>query len=256
MITPTIELINKHGSVRQYKPDLVSRDLIETIVAAAQRTSTSSNLQMYSVVVVTDARKRSRLQELCGNQAHIGQAPVFLTWCADLSRLERVCQVQGYTQEDDYVENFLLAAVDASIAMQTAGLAAESLELGFCFIGSIRNRPQEVIELLELPHLVFPVCGMTLGWPATTPLIRPRLPLEAVLHWETYDVNEEEQYLYQYDRAMIETGIYKGRQVTSPDGEDDDDEKYGWMEHSARRVSQVVRPHLRDVLRQTGFGLK
>ncbi len=255
MTTPTIELINKHGSVREYKPDPVSREVIETIVAAAQRTSTSSNLQIYSVVVVTDIEKRTRLQELCGDQAHIGQAPAFLTWCADLSRLERVCQLEGYTQEADHVENFLLAAVDASIAMQTAGLAAESLGLGFCFIGSIRNSLQEVIELLELPRLSFPLCGMTLGWPVSPPLVRPRLPLEAVLHWETYAVSGEERYLRQYDRAMIETGIYEGRQVSSADGEDDE-ENYGWMGHSARRVSQIIRPHLREVLRQAGFGLR
>ncbi|MFH1633737.1 MAG: NADPH-dependent oxidoreductase, partial [Chloroflexota bacterium] len=131
----------------------------------------------------------------------------------------------------------------------------ESLGLGFCFIGSIRNSLQEVIELLELPRLSFPLCGMTLGWPVSPPLVRPRLPLETVLHWETYAVSGEERYLRQYDRAMIETGIYEGRQVSSADGEDDE-ENYGWMGHSARRVSQIIRPHLREVLRQAGFGLR
>jgi len=123
--TPTIELIRRHGSVRHYKPDPVSADMIETIVAAAQRSSTSSNLQMWSVIAITDANTRVRLANLCGDQKHIAEAPIFLAWCADLSRLDRVCQLRGYSQVTEYVENFLVAAVDCVIAAQTAALAAE-----------------------------------------------------------------------------------------------------------------------------------
>jgi FMN reductase (NADPH) len=120
-------------------------------------------LQTYSIVAVTDAEKRARMAELCGNQKQILQAPVFLAWCADLSRLDRICRLRGYEQVTAYVESFLVAAVDAAIAMQTAALAAESLGLGICFIGAIRNEPVQVIELLALPQLVFPISGMTLG---------------------------------------------------------------------------------------------
>jgi len=254
MKTPTIRLIEKHGSVRHYKAEPVSREMVETIVAAAQRTSTSSNLQMYSVVAITDSEKRAQMQEFCGGQKHIGQAPVFLTWVADLSRLDRVCQARGYEHQAGYVENFTLAVVDAVIAMQTAGLAAESLGLGFCYIGAIRNNPRQVIKLLDLPRWTFPICGMTLGWPVSTPKIRPRLPLEAVLHWESYDASGEEIHLEQYDQAMIATGIYENRQVNADDPLPASE--YGWTEHSARRVSQVIRPHLREVLSEMGFELK
>ena len=177
MSNATLDLISRHGSVRKYRPDLVPVETIETIISAAQRTSTSSNLQAYSVVAVMDAAKRARLAELCGNQEHIAQAPLFLAWCADLARLDRACEMRGYLQETGYVENFLIAAVDAVIAAQTAALAAEALGLGICYIGSIRNNTQAVIELLELPRLVFPVTGMTVGWPAAEPLVRPRLPI-------------------------------------------------------------------------------
>ncbi len=84
-------------------------------------------------------RTRLRLAELCGNQAHVAQAPVFLAWCADLERLDRACELRGTEQVTDYVENFLVAAVDVAIAAQNAALAAESLGLGICYIGSIRN---------------------------------------------------------------------------------------------------------------------
>ena len=254
MPNPTLELIQRHGSVRNYRPDPIPAETIEAIVAAAQRTSTSSNMQAYSVVAVMDAAKRARLAELCGNQEHIARAPVFLAWCADLARLDRACELRGYLQETGYVENFLIAAVDAVIAAQSAALAAESLGLGICYIGSIRNHTQAVIDLLGLPRLVFPITGMTVGWPAADPLIRPRLPQSAVLHWETY-AYEHDAELAAYDRAMAATGIYGGRQIPVP-GKPDEMEDYGWTEHTARRVAQAVRTDLRAVLEAQGFALK
>lgn len=251
----TLDLIHHHGSVRKYKPDPIAPETVETLVLASQRASTSSNLQMTTVVAVTDASTRTRLAVLCGNQEHIAQAPVFLTWCADLNRLDRACELRGYTQVADYVENFLVAAVDVAIAAQNAALAAESLGLGICYIGSIRNNTAAVIELLELPRLVFPVVGMTVGWPMAPATIRPRLPVSAILHWERYDPQPKDAELADYDRTMAATGIYGGRQVPVP-GKPTDTEDYGWTEHSARRVAQALRVELRAVLAQQGFDLK
>jgi len=255
MSTAAIEQIYRHYTVREYRSDPVSTELIERIIGAGQRASTSSNLQTYSVVAVTNAEVRARLAELCGDQKQILQAPVFLAWCADLSRLDRICRMRGYEQVTDYVESFLVAAVDAALAMQNAALAAESLGLGMCYIGAIRNQPAKVIDLLGLPRLVFPVSGMTLGWPAAKPFIRPRLPMSAVLHWESYDLEGEVEALAEYDQAMVDTGIYEGRQVPTP-GRDDRMEEYGWQEHSARRVSNPMRTGLRQVLCRQGFDLE
>lgn len=255
MSTSTIDQIHRHYSVRAYKPDPVPVELVERIVVAGQRASTSSNLQAYSVLAVADSEKRAHLADLCGDQKQILQAPIFLAWCADLSRLDRVCQMRGYEQVAEHVESFLVAAVDAALAMQNAALAAESLGLGMCYIGAIRNQPEKVIELLELPSLVFPISGMTLGWPAAERFIRPRLPLRAILHWERYDTEGEAEDLVEYDQAMIDTGIYKGRQVPVP-GRGGQVEDYGWQEHSARRVSTPLRTSLRQVLSQQGFALE
>jgi len=255
MTNPTIELIHTHASVRHYKPDPLPVETVEAIVASGQRASTSSNLQTYSVVAVIDSAKRQKLAELCGDQKHVAEAPVFLAFCANLARLERVCQLRGYTQVTGYVENFLVAAVDAAILAQNTALAAESLGLGICYIGSIRNNLPEVIDLLELPRLVIPLTGITVGWPDVEPRLRPRLPLRAVLHWEKYDIASEDGALREYDRAMVTTGINKGRQVPVP-GKEGEMEEYSWTEHSARRVSQPVRTGLRAVLEEQGFGLE
>jgi len=250
-----IDLIHTHVSTRCYTTEPLAVSVVETIISAAQAASSSSNLQAYSLIAVQDAGKRLQLSELCGNQAHIREAPVFLAWCADLARLEHACQLRGFTQVTEYTENFLMAAVDVAIAAQNAALAAESLGLGICYIGSIRNNPIEVIKLLGLPRLIFPVIGMTIGWPETKGNIKPRLPLGSVLHWETYDRTTEEECLRSYDSTMIATGIYQGRQVPVP-GNPEEMENYSWMEHSARRVSQAQRTELRVELKEQGFDLK
>lgn len=254
MGTPTIEQIYKHYSVRSFKPDPVPQSTIEEIVAAGQRASTSSNLQTYSVIVVTDKEKRHKLSKLCGDQDQIRQAPVFMAWCADLTRLDRACELRGYTHSHNHVENFLSSAVDVALIMQNAALAAESMGLGMCYIGGIRNDSQGVIDLLKLPNLVFPISGMTLGRPSAAPNIRPRLNLNTILHWESYNADQDEA-LYAYDKAMIETGIYAGRQVPTP-GQEEEMEEYGWMEHSARRVSKPARVHISKVLKSQGFGME
>jgi nitroreductase len=252
---PALDVIHRHGSVREYKTDPLPTETIEAIVDAATRASTSSNMQRWSVVATTDQGGRDRLTELCGNQAFISQAPLFLTWCADVSRLDRACELRGYTQSTEFLETFLVAAVDVAIASQNAALAAEAMGLGVCYIGALRNRTREVIDLLELPKFVFPITGMAVGWPVRRPLIRPRLDRNAYLHWERYDASDQDRWLADYDRVMIETGIYDGRQVPVP-GSPDEMQDYGWVEHSARRVSQPARTDLRDVLSDQGFDLR
>jgi nitroreductase len=254
MNNPTLDLIHKHASVRQYQSEPIPNSVIETIIKAAQCASTSSNMQTFSVVAVTDAAKRKQLSTLCGEQKFIAEAPVFLVWLADLARLDRVCELRGYTQVTEHVESFLIPAIDCALASQNAALAAEALGLGICYVGSIRNNPQEVIDLLELPRHTFPIAGMTIGWPASESRVKPRLPLSAILHWETY-YQEQDGALLEYDQTMAATGIYEGRQVPAP-GKPEIMEEYGWMEHTARRAAKVVRAGMRSVLEIQGFGLK
>lgn len=251
---PILDLIHAHGSVRRYKPDPVPASVVETIVAAAQRASTSSNMQTWSVVAVTAKETRSQLAELCGGQKHVAQAPVFLAWCADRYRIEELNRMRGYRHNAEYLENFLVAAVDAALAAQNAALAAESLGLGICYIGGIRNDSASVIDLLGLPKYLFPITGMTLGYPENPAPIRPRLPQDAVLHWERYNPNQDDA-LHTYDRTMIETGVYKGRQVQVPEKEGEMEE-YGWLEHTARRTSQPKRTEMLSVVKAQGFGMK
>jgi nitroreductase len=240
-----------HRSIRAYLPDSLPSGTLETLVAAAQSASTSSNLQTWSVVAVEDPQRKEELSKLAGNQAHIRQAPLFLVWLADLARLAYVAESRGSSHEAlEYLELFVTATVDASLAAQNATLAAESLGLGTVYIGAIRNKPEEVAAILNLPPAVFPVFGLTVGYPnpEVNAAIKPRLPQSAVLHRETYQLAPQEEAIAHYNDVIKD--FYTEQQINI--GVD-------WSEHSSQRIANVEslrgRDKLRQVLNNLGFKL-
>ncbi|MFF2019196.1 oxygen-insensitive NADPH nitroreductase [Paenibacillus sp. NPDC058177] len=242
----TLELLNRHGSVRQYKDTPVSEEQLAAIIGAAQMASTSSNVQAYSVISVTDPGLRSQLAALAGNQAYIEQAPVFLVWCADLYRLREASTphlVADSPTYEDTTENLIVATVDVALAAQNAAVAAESLGLGIVYIGGIRSKIAEVSELLGLPDLVYPVFGMCVGYPAARAGLRPRLPLQAVLHRNGYDAATTLEQAKAYDE---ESRVYM-RERTG--GANDTP----WSAMMAKRISEPARMQLKDFLQAKGF---
>ncbi len=240
-----------HRSIRSYQETPLPAGALELLVAAAQSASSSSNLQAWSVVAVADPDRKARLAHLAGDQAHIRQAPLFLVWLADLSRLARAAESRGLPHAAlDYTEMFLLAAVDAALAAQNAAVAAESLGMGVVYIGALRNRPEQVAAELGLPPGAFAVFGMCVGYPADdSAAVKPRLPQAAVLHREVYDASGEPAALAAYSQAMA--GFYAEQQMQV---------RGDWVEHSARRVAGPETLSGRDTLRASlerlGFPLK
>lgn len=173
-------------SIRKYTSEEVSDALLHTLLEQATRTQTMGNLQLYSVVVTRDASMKARLAPAHFNQPMVTGAPVVLTFCADFRRTtlwaENRCASPGY----DNILSFMNAATDALLYCQTFCNLAEEQGLGLCFLGTTVYMPQQIISLLELPKLVFPVATITLGWPDENPELTDRLPLDAILHTETY----------------------------------------------------------------------
>lgn len=244
----TISKMLEHRSIRKYSDRLVPRELIEQIVSAGQMASSSSNVQAYTVIAVTDADRKAKLAELCGNQAYVAECPVFLVWCADLSRLKRAAErhIPSETTYEGTTENFIVATVDTALAAQNAAIAAESLGLGIVYIGGIRNHSEEVADLLGLPQLSYPVFGMCLGYPDQNPGLRPRLPLPAVLHWNRYDTAGQEEQVAAYDQIM--SSYLRERTGGAKDTP--------WSELMAEKLAQPARLHMREFLEKRGFTLK
>ena len=167
MKNPITDHIKNHRSIRRFEDRPLPKGLVEELVTCGQSASTSSNLQAYSVIEVSDPKRKKALAELCADQVQIHQSPTFLVFCADLNRDRLACQLHGVEKFDtDYVEALLIATVDAALVLQNVALAAESHGLGICMIGAIRIHPKAVGKLLNLPPLVYAVAGLCLGYPA------------------------------------------------------------------------------------------
>jgi nitroreductase len=258
----TLKTMAAHRSIRKYTGQPIADDLLDEILTAARQAPTSSNLQAYTIIVVRDQAKKEKLAELCINQPWIAKCPVYLVICPDLHRLEQVAARQGYVSNDSYIELFIVATVDAALVAQNILTAAESCGLGGVMTGSIRNNPDEVSKMLELPDKMYPLMGICLGYPDQEPMIKPRLMPEVIVHHDRYDDSNLDQQLTEYDRLIKATGLYDGprRKVQSPTGKEVPDDQYSWCEHTSRRLAATnpatTRAHLRQFLLDRKFGLE
>ena len=179
--------IHTRRTIRQYAPRDVDDQLLLRLLADAERTQTMGNLQLYSVVVTRDADKKAQLAPAHFNQPMVTQAPVVLTFCADFRRTTRWAEERQADPGYDNPLSFLNAATDALLYCQTFCNLAEAEGLGLCYLGTTVYMPEAIIDILALPRLVFPVATITLGWPDEQPPLTDRLPIEAIVHRETYD---------------------------------------------------------------------
>jgi len=238
-----ITLLQSHRSIRKFRPDAVPDPLIEQIVRCGQAAASSSNLQATTVIRVRDAAKRQRLAELAGGQSYVADAGAFLVFCADLHRPGLAVARLGGAFDGGMTEQFIIATVDVALAAQNCVVAAESLGLGICYIGGLRNNPQGVCELLELPDLVYPVFGLCLGYPDQVPELKPRLPLPLVLMEDRYQ-DAAEAGIEGYDAQMRD--YYRSRTGGQKSS--------SWSEE-LKVLAGKSRPHMRDFLARRGFKL-
>lgn len=192
-----IEHMLSHRSVRRYRPDALPEGALETMVAAAQSASSSSNLHMWSVIAVTDPAVKSALYRTSGHgNPFIEDAPAFLVWVADQSRNNAISKANGGSAVvHDYLDALVMATIDTALAAQNAALAAESLGLGVVYIGGMRNRSQEVADLLGLPSYSYVTFGMVVGYPAAEAQgrLRPRPSQDVVLHHNRYQAERADK---------------------------------------------------------------
>jgi len=193
-----IEQIHKHRSIRKYKSESIPEDLLEEILEAGIRTSSSGNMQTYSIIVTRDPGLREQLLEPHLQQTMVVDAPVLFTFCADFHRMRRWLALSSAPDNFDNYFSFMVAAIDAILVSQTIALAAESKGLGICFLGRTLANADKIGDILDLPKNVIPVAGFSLGYPAEDPELRDRLPASGLIHKEKYQSISDEEILNIY----------------------------------------------------------
>tara|TARA_Y100001934_G_scaffold198434_1_gene233873 strand:- start:141 stop:974 length:834 start_codon:yes stop_codon:yes gene_type:complete len=240
--------------IRRYTDAPIPDELLDTLLACAQSAPTKSNLQQYSIIVTTEHDLRMKLADLNPDTGHMKYCPVFLTFCADMRRAKRLTEKHGFAFANNNMDTFLNATVDAALAMQCFITAAEAAGLGCAPISQVRNRMLDFCDALDIPEGVFPIAGLTLGWPDWEGRMNARLPMEAVIHREKYDDSDLVSLVDAYDARRLE------RNPIAPDGQRHAD-KYGvsenctWSENVARQLSVAERPGFKDFLLSNGFEL-
>jgi FMN reductase (NADPH) len=242
-----IETILDHRSIRKFENKELTEAQIKTIVQSAQAASTSSYVQAYSIIGVKDKQKKARLAELAGGQSYVADNGHFFVFCADLYRHELIAET--YNQESEAVlestEKFMVAVIDATLAAQNAVLAAESMGLGACYIGGLRNQLSDVCELLKTPSRVLPLFGVAVGYPDHKPDQKQRLPLEHVYHEDEYEQDKAFYYcqLEQYDQFISE---YYDKRTNGK-------RKDTWTGQMAGVLSRPTRMYMKEFVESKGF---
>lgn len=245
-----IETIMNHRSIRKFEEKRLSDEQIRTIVESAQAASTSSFIQAYSIIGVKDSDKKKKLAEIVGNQAYVAENGHFFVFCGDLHRHQVISQMEekDLSTSLESTEKFMVATIDAALAAQNAVLAAESMGLGACYIGGLRNNLDEVCQLLHIPKFVIPLFGIAVGYPAQMPDKKPRLPFEHIYHEDEYKQDEDlfKQELVTYNQTISD--YYQAR----TNGKRSDT----WTGQMANMLENPKRMYMKDFVKGQGLNQK
>ena len=242
----TIQLMQSHRSVRKFTDQSIPKEDLVQILKAGQGAPSSHFVQAYSVITITDQEKKDKIAEFANNQEQVKDCAVFLLFCADMKRLEYAAKKHNTEFAYDTLENFIVGIVDTSLVAQNVLTAAEALGYGGCYIGGIRNNPEPISKIVALPDKVFPVFGMTLGVPAQNPEVKPRLPIDCIVHQEEYSEKNYNKAIEEYDQQLKE--YYSSRSHNNKDAD--------WSGLMAKFFSKERRKHLKRFLKERGFHLK
>jgi nitroreductase/FMN reductase [NAD(P)H] len=245
-----LEKIAGHRSHRRYLPRPVEPELLRLLCACALSAPSKSDLQQCDIVLVSDLAIRKGIVATIPDMPWIMDAPVFLVFAANGARLPFMCEVHGKPFPNDHLDQFFNAAVDAGIVLATFLRAAAAVGLGCCPISAIRDHPQTVSDLLNMPSRVIPVAGLCVGWPAEAGEVTPRLSLSTTLVANAYGAPDLAREIEAYDRRRAASRPYRRQRNVERWGEVP---FYGWSEDKARQYAEPTRTDFGSFVRRKGF---
>ncbi|MCH5586273.1 oxygen-insensitive NADPH nitroreductase [Shimazuella sp. AN120528] len=240
----TIKTILDHRSIRSFLEKELSEEQIRLIVESAQAASTSSFVQAYSIIGIKEPAKKTELARLAGNQAYVAKNGHFFVFCLDLNRLRLAAQLEGIEESEIFeslssTELYTVGVVDAALAAQNASIAAESMGLGICYIGGLRNALYDVSALLKTPDHVVPLFGLCVGYVDNRTDKKQRLPMDAIYHEEEYKTDEKmSEQLHSYNRDISDYYLQRtgGKRADR------------WTEMMANKLTNAQRLYLKQFL--------
>lgn len=237
-------------SVRRYEREAITDEQMDFIYEAIRNCPNSYNGQQYSVIDIDDQDLKLKLYELTG-QKQIKTCNRFLVFLSDFNQIKALADRKGidWPEVTDTMDGVLLGAIDASLSMMSAVVAAESLGLGSNCIGYLRTvDPAKVAELLKLPKGVYVVCGLAIGVPREHPDLKPKKPVSVMFHKNVYQQDREKMVdeLEKYDELVKEYNENRAGGTTTND----------WVGHILDYYRHVLDYRILDYLRDQGYDVK
>jgi nitroreductase/FMN reductase [NAD(P)H] len=240
------------GSCRAFKDKPVPSDWVSTICALALSAPTKSDLQQSDIILLKSTETRKRLATLVAGQTWVANAPMIAIICGNNRRQRLLHEWRGVPFANDHLDALFNATGDAAITLGAFVTAAEALGLGCCPISAVRNEAATVSALLDLPDHVFPFAGVAFGFPAQTPAISKRLPLQVTCHVDRYQEVNLKEAVTQYDAARAKSQPYEKQRFPETFA---DSEGYTWSEDKVRQYSKPERADFGGYIRSRGFKL-
>src|SRR6266852_5020028 len=241
-----------HCVHRRFLPRPVEPGLLRLLCACALSAPSKSDLQQGDILVVRDKSKQNAITALIADMPWIAQAPAFLVFLANGARLPQIAAMRGKPFPNDHLDLLFNAVADSAIVLTTFMRAAAAVGLGCCPISAIRDSPEAVSELLDLPERVIPLAGLCVGWPAEPGRITPRLGLDVTLHQDGYGKEELARQIDAYDHRRAVTRPYARQRGPESWGHA---AFYGWSEDKARQYAEPLRAKFGQYVRGKGFRL-
>jgi len=201
-----IESMTRRRTIRRYTDRKISNELLLQLLNDASHAATMGNMQLYSVVVTRDGDNKKKLSPAHFNQQMVEGASIVLTFCADFHRFTEYCKHREANAGYDNLLSFMNAATDTLLYVQSFCTLAEDEGLGTCFLGTTIYNSEQIIDILHLPELTFPIATITVGYPDEDPKMSDRLPIEGIVHYESYEdyTTEALNKIYAYKESLPE----------------------------------------------------
>jgi nitroreductase len=248
ILNSTIETLMSHKSIRKYTDEIPSDEVIETIIRAGQQAAFAG--QLGSLIISREKK------------SHPFSAPLYFIVCVDIHRMQKVMEKRNWKMVSSDAAMLLFGVQDACYLAQNLVIAAESLGLGTCYLGFVPFMADKLIKKYKLPKKVFPMVGISVGYPAEDPPVRPRYPLDFSCFEGKYPEFSDEQIesaMKQMDEGYLAQDYYKGGKLMikleNNREETFDGKTYSWTEHISRKWGQWLHDpeELREVLNKYGF---
>jgi nitroreductase/FMN reductase [NAD(P)H] len=232
-----LSVLAGHSSVRSFQDRAVDDKLIELVCACALSAPSKSDLQLRDIIVLKDPERRGRIIELIPGTDWLRDAPVFMVLCGNAERLEALSERAGLPFPNRHADQLVNSVADAAITLGWLQAAANSAGLGGCAVSGLRERPQEIADLLALPPRVLPFAGFAMGWPKEKGSITPRLPLDVTVHVDRMSTGDNPHSLATYENNRGAAGAG------------------GWADRRAVQYSKPKNAQFDPFLRRAGFVL-